>query len=94
MKRRPREAGRLLIASVDDSQMALGKRQGVEPTGGYGTTMRSVQIDLDVLVEAPQGITFYKGPPRDGVIRLRCAYRERCLPCRAANIPFPMVDNR
>ena len=39
MKRRQRKAGRLLIASVDDSQISLGKRKGVEPTGSYGTTM-------------------------------------------------------
>src|SRR5712691_4046806 len=39
MKRRQRKAGRLLIASVDDSQRSLGKRKDVEPTGSYGTTM-------------------------------------------------------
>jgi SRSO17 transposase len=39
MKGRQRDAGRLLIESVDESQMALGNRQGVEQTGGYGTTV-------------------------------------------------------
>ena len=39
MKRRQRKAGRLLIASVDDSLISLGKRKGVEPTGSYGTKM-------------------------------------------------------
>ncbi len=39
MKRRQRKAGRLLIASVDDSQRSLGKRKGVKPTGSYGTTI-------------------------------------------------------
>ncbi len=39
MKGRQRDAGRLLIESVDESQMALGNRQGVEQTGDYGTTM-------------------------------------------------------
>jgi hypothetical protein len=38
MKRRQREASRLLIASVDDSQIALGQRPGVDPIGGDGTT--------------------------------------------------------
>ena len=75
MKKRLREAGRLLIAAVDDSQRALGTRQGVEPTGGDGMTMQcAVQIDLDVWVGVPQGITFYEGPSCDGVIRLCCAY--------------------
>ena len=39
MKRRLHEAGRLLIVAVDDSQRALGTRQGVEPTGGDDMTM-------------------------------------------------------
>ena|SRR6266487_4911190 len=37
-KGRQRDAGRLLIESVDESQMALGNRQGVEQTGGYSPT--------------------------------------------------------
>jgi hypothetical protein len=37
-KGRQRDAGRLLIESVDESQMALGNRQGVEQAGGYSPT--------------------------------------------------------
>jgi len=38
MEGRQCDAGRLLIESIDDSQRALGQRQGIERTGGYGLT--------------------------------------------------------
>ena len=48
-KRRQRDAGRVLTEAVDERQMALGKRQDVEHTGGY----------------SPQGMPCGEGPPRD-----------------------------
>jgi hypothetical protein len=42
MKRRQCKAGRLLIVSADDSQRSLGKKNGVELTGSYGTPMSAL----------------------------------------------------
>jgi hypothetical protein len=39
MKGLQHDAGRLLIESVDERQRALGNQQGVEQTGGAGTTV-------------------------------------------------------
>jgi len=54
----------------------------------------AVQINLDVRVGAPQGMTFYEGPPCYGVIRLCCTYFQQRLPWRSGHVPFPIVDTR
>ena len=60
-KRRQRDAGRVLTEAVDERQMALGKRQDVEHTGGY----------------SPQGMPCGEGPPRDFEIFPPAAFQTR-----------------
>src|SRR6266852_7190854 len=83
MKRRQRKAGRLLIASVDDSQRSLGKRKDVEPTGSYGTTMPAQSRSIS---------TFWPGRHRElpaTKARLAMVYFGFAAP--TSNDAFPVV---
>jgi len=73
----------LLIASVDDSQISLGKRKGVEPTGSYGTTMPA---------QSRSTSTFWPGRHREfpsTKARLAMVYFSFAAP--TSNDAFPVV---
>src|SRR5207253_850468 len=64
--------------SIYDRQMTR-----ISGTGSHGQAVTTSQSRRrperpDSLAVAPQGIACCEGPPRAGVMRLRCVDRERC----------------